>query len=79
MTLLLPLLAFLFVSLLVAGAAMLLAPSGGGVIERRLGELRAVRGLPIDEPSLYGERVVQGLKKLGAYAPTPSGEVGKLK
>ena len=79
MTLLLPLLAFLFVSLLVAGAAMLLSPSGGGVIERRLGELRAIRGLPVAEPSPYSETVVKGLKKLGTYAPTPAGEVGKLK
>ena len=35
--LLLPLLGFIFVSLLVAAGAMALAPSGAGTLERRLG------------------------------------------
>ena len=79
MTLLLPVLAFVFVSLLVAAAAMMLAPSGGGVIQRRLGELRAIPGLPVDEPSPMSDSMVKGLKRLGRYAPTPAREVGKLK
>ena len=79
MTLLLPLLAFLFVALLIAGAAMMLAPAGGGVIQRRLGELRAVSGLPVEESSPYSETMVRSLKKLGKYAPTARGEVGKLR
>ena len=39
MVLLLPLLAFLFASLLVAAAAMALSPAGAATIERRLGEV----------------------------------------
>ena len=39
MTLLLPLLAFLFGSLMIAAAAMALAPASSGAIARRLGEL----------------------------------------
>jgi hypothetical protein len=50
--LLLPILAFLFVTLLIAAAAMALAPANGGVIQRRLGELR---GVAVDEPSPYNE------------------------
>ena len=42
--LLLPLLAFLFASLLVAAAALALSPAGGTTIERRLGE---VTGTPV--------------------------------
>jgi len=38
MPLLLPILGFIFVSLLVAAAAMAFAPGGPGVIERRLEE-----------------------------------------
>jgi tight adherence protein C len=79
LTLLLPLLAFLFVALLVAGAAMMLAPAGGGIIQRRLGELRAISGLPAEEPSAYSETMVKSLKKLGKYAPVVTGEVGKIR
>jgi len=77
-TLLLPILAFVFVALLIAGAAMALAPASGGVIQRRLGELRGVSG-PIDEPSAYTESVKRSLKQLGSYAPTSVAEMGKLK
>jgi tight adherence protein C len=79
LTLLLPLLAFLFVALLIAGAAMMLAPAGGGIIQRRLGELRAISGLPAEEPSAYSETMVKSLKKLGKYAPVVTGEVGKIR
>jgi tight adherence protein C len=76
---LLPLLGFVFVALLVAGAAMALAPSGGGVITRRLGELRGIPGMTVEEPSAYGESVKKSLKRLGSYAPTSAAEMGKLK
>ena len=78
MTLLLPILAFVFVALLIAGAAMALAPASGGVIQRRLGELRGVSG-PIEEASAYNETVKRSLKQLGSYAPTSAAEMGKLK
>jgi len=73
-TLLLPLLGFLFVSLLVAGAAMLLSPSGSMVIQRRLGE---IRGMPVETP-VYTETVVKTLKTLSKYAPQSPSELGKL-
>jgi tight adherence protein C len=77
--LLLPLLGFLFVSLLVFGAAMALAPAGGGVIQRRLGELRGVPDISVADTSAYSETMVKGFTRLGKYAPTPAREVGKLK
>ena len=79
MILLLPLLAFLCVALLVVGAAMAFAPSGGGVIERRLDELRGVAGLPVNEAPVYNEALLKSLKRLGKYAPTSPTEMGKLK
>jgi tight adherence protein C len=77
--LLLPLLGFLFVALLVAAAAMVLAPARGGVIQQRLGELRGIPGIVVDEPSAYGETVKRSFKRLGEYAPTSPAEMGKLK
>jgi tight adherence protein C len=74
-TLLLPLLGFFFVSLLVAGVAMFLSPSGSMVIQRRLGELR---GMPVEETPVYTETVVKTLKTLSKYAPQSPSELGKL-
>ena len=76
---LLPLLGFLFIALLVAGAAMALAPARGGVIEQRLGELRGMPGLVVEGPSPYGESVKRSFTRLGKYAPTSAAEMGKLK
>ena len=55
---LLPLLAFLFVSLLVAAGAMALAPSGAATIERRLGEVdrRRASRRPTDDRRLRPRR-----------------------
>ena len=61
------------------GAAMALAPARGGVIQRRLGELRGIPGMAVDEPSPYGESVKRSLTRLGKYAPTSAAEMGKLK
>jgi tight adherence protein C len=78
-TLLLPILAFLFASLLVAAAAMALAPSAAGTIERRLGELT---GTPVarrrSEDAGYDKMVVDGLKRLGNLVPRSPAEMGKL-
>ena len=79
MVLLLPILAFLFVSLLIAAAAMAFAPANGGMIQRRLNELRGVSGVTVDESSPYGESVKRSLTRLGKYAPTSPAEMGKLK
>lgn len=79
MELLLPVLGFLFVSLLIAGAAMVFAPASGGVIERRLGELRGMPAMTVEEPSVYSESLKKSFKRLGSYAPTSASEMGKLK
>ncbi len=79
MTLLLPLLAFLFASLLVAAGAMAFSPSGEATIERRLGELLTGERVkaPADDPG-YNRAIVDGLKKLGRAAPQSATEMGKL-
>ena len=74
MTLFLPLLGFIFVSLLIAAAAMVLSPSGNAIIQRRLGELR---GMPEEKPA-YSEAAVKTLKQLAKYAPQSPSEMGKL-
>lgn len=78
MTLLLPLLAFLFVSLLVAAAAMAMAPRSAVMIERRLGELRTSASLSVGDTSSYRPAVMKMLKRLGEVAPNSASEMGKL-
>jgi tight adherence protein C len=73
-TVLLPLLGFVFVSLLIAAAAMVLSPSGAAIIQRRLGE---IRGVEVDKPA-YAETAVKTLKTLAKYAPQSPSEMGKL-
>ena len=75
MTLLLPLLGFLFVSLLVAGTAMALSPTGS-MIDRRLGEV--VQLSAKDDPQAGSKRTFAGLKRLGAILPRSTSETGKL-
>jgi tight adherence protein C len=76
-TLLLPLLAFVFISLLVAACAMALAPAHGGAIERRLDEIAGRPDLPVRESVSY-ERIVGALKRVGRMAPQSPSEMGKL-
>ena len=78
MILLLPLLAFLFASLLVTAAALALSPNAASTIEQRLGE---VTGMPMSraEEAAYGKAVVDTLKRLGNMAPRSAKEMGKLK
>ena len=77
MTLLLPLLAFLFVSLLITAGAMVLSPGASVAIERRLGE---IRGEPIAEaPPSYRKTIADSFATLSKYAPTPTSEMGKLR
>jgi tight adherence protein C len=77
-TLLLPLLAFLFASLLVAGAALALSPSSASTIERRLGELTHAEIRPSTADG-YGQTVVDTLKRIGDRAPQSVSESGKLR
>jgi tight adherence protein C len=77
-TLLLPLLAFLFVSLFIAAAAMALSGSGATTIERRLGEVSGAHGATIADEGGYDEVVVTALKKLGNAVPRSPSEMGRL-
>ena len=78
MTLLLPLLAFLFASLLIAAGAMALSPAEG-TIERRLGEvLTGDHVKPLDAERPYSRAVIDTLKKIGRAAPQSPSEMGKL-
>ena len=76
MTVLLPLLAFLFASLLVAAAAMALSPGRISAIERRLGEIRGT-GL-VSDAVPYSQLIADSFKRLGRYAPKSPKDAGKL-
>ena len=78
MTLLLPLLAFVFASLLVAAAAMALSPGMAGTIERRLGEVTGTRAKPVADEPRYERVVVDALKRIGSVGPRSTSEMGKL-
>jgi len=74
----LSLLAFLFVSLLVTGAAMALSPAdGAATIERRLDEVAGVHGKTIETDVGY-DRARSLLKKLGNAVPRSPADMGKL-
>ena len=78
MTILLPLVGFLFISLLVYAGAMALAPSGGDR-HRSAGSARSRRRASIAERRAavrpYG---LAALKRMGAMAPRSTKELGKL-
>jgi tight adherence protein C len=76
-TLLLPILAFVFASLLVAAAALAFAPRGAGTIEQRLGELTG-SSMKSRSGAGYEKAVVDTLKRLGNMAPKSVNEMGKL-
>jgi tight adherence protein C len=76
-TILLPLLAFAFVSLLVAAGAMVLSPGGTAVIERRLGEITG-RPLRSARDGATLDRAVATLKRIGRAVPRSPSEMGKL-
>jgi tight adherence protein C len=76
-TIFIALVGFLFVSLLVVAGAMALAPSGGGSIASRLGEVTSTRGDRVDDAP-PDRTVVAALKRMGAMAPRSTKELGKL-
>ncbi len=78
MTILLPVLGFIFVSLLVTAAAMALAPSGAGTIEQRLGELAGVNPKELEGDSTFDRTLTDTLKKIGNAVPRSPSEMGKL-
>jgi tight adherence protein C len=74
---LLPILAFVCASLLVAAGAMYMAPSAAAAIERRLGE---IRGASMAEPApRYRQNMAAAFTKLSQYAPASPAEMGKLR
>jgi tight adherence protein C len=76
-TFLLPLLAFLFASLLVAAGALYYFERHSVAIEQRLGEVTgATMKTPIDTG--YEKMVVESLKRLGNMAPRSVGEMSKM-
>lgn len=77
MTILLPLLAFAFISLVVTAGAMALSPGTAAVIERRLGE---ITGKPIraGRDTVSFDRAVDALKRIGRAVPKSPSEMGKL-
>jgi tight adherence protein C len=76
-TILLPLLAFAFVTLLVAAGAMALNPGTAAVLERRLGELTG-RPSKTSRAAVRVEQAVHTLKKIGQALPKSPKEMGKL-
>ena len=78
MTILLPLIGFVFVSLLVAGAAMAISAGGAGTIGRRLGEVAAARTDALGEFASDRRAVLAALQRIGAMAPRSGSETGKL-
>ena len=76
MTILLPVLGFLFISLLIYAVALALAPAHGATIERRLSEVTAARSEPGDPQ--VDHAVLAALKRMGAMAPRSTKELGKL-
>jgi hypothetical protein len=75
---LLPLLAFVFASLLVTAGAMALSTSSGTAIERRLGEVTGTRFGETVSDAGYSRALTDTLKRLGTLAPKSPTEMGKL-
>jgi tight adherence protein C len=75
---LLPLLAFVFGSLIVAAIAMAMSSSSASTIEQRLGEVTGTRVKGALEDSGYDRMFVDTLKKIGSVAPKSTSEMGKL-
>ena len=77
MTIILPLLAFVFASLLVYAASLALAPGSAATLERRLGE---VTGAAPTRASNDGFRkaTFETVKRLGNIAPKSASEMSKL-
>jgi tight adherence protein C len=75
MVLLIPLMGFLFVSLLVAAVALSMSSGATAAIDRRLGELAGPGALPAPR----SERLTKTLKRIGAMAPQNPKDLGKIK
>jgi tight adherence protein C len=79
MALLLPVLAFVFGSLIVVAAGLRFAASGASAIDRRLDEVTGGRpSSAADAPQSF-DGVVRVLKQLGSKVPRSPSEMGKLR
>jgi tight adherence protein C len=76
MTLLLPLLAFAFASLIIAAIGLRLASNQGSEIDRRLAELMGKRE---EEAAPRFEVLKEAVKKVGSKVPVSPSEVGKVR
>jgi len=77
MTLLLPLLAFVFASLIIAAIGMRLATARGADIDRRLAEVVGRREEEDEGPKFAA--IKDAIKKVGAKVPVSPSEVGKVR
>lgn len=80
MTFVLPLLAFLFIALIVGAVAMVWAPAGGAIVEQRLGEIRGARVMlgGVEAAQERRDVVMKTIKRLGRAMPARPREIGKL-
>jgi tight adherence protein C len=76
--LMIPLLGFLFVSLLVMAAAMAFSGGGATTIERRLEEVAGVIAKPVEEENPFDKKIADTLQRIGNAVPRSPSEMGKL-
>jgi tight adherence protein C len=79
MTVWLPLLGFLFVSLLVAAVAMARSTASAGIIQRRLGEIGGATVAEPTGPTPYERVIADTFKRIGRFAPASPSEMGRLR
>jgi tight adherence protein C len=77
MTLLLPVLAFVFATLAIAAVGLRLAGNRGSVIDRRLAEVTGAKDREEEGPRFGALK--QAVKKLGSKVPVAPSEVGKVR
>src|SRR6476469_2986627 len=77
MAMLLPLLAFVFATLIVAGLGLRFAGARGPVIDRRLAEVTG--SAEADTPNQAMEAVKSAVKKFGTKVPVSPSEMGKVR
>lgn len=75
MIILLPLLGFVFITLLITAGAMAFSPAGAVQIEQRLAE---IGGTETVKDSRYEKMLIDSLKRIGKVAPRSPSEMGKL-
>ena len=75
MIILLPLLGFVFITLLITAGAMAWSPAAAVQIEQRLAE---IGGTETIKDSRYEKMLVDSLKRIGKVAPRSPSEMGKL-